>query len=348
MAKTSILTNYKDAYVKFPTNGEDGQGGSTTSIYNENGELLLMVAGGLGGIGGQITNNAEKIIEKWKSINLEPFGYMTNKATPLPALPKMAANKPLLIYGGGFDVDKVEVDGSIIDINNFYTTSNSTYTFGTEKTKQGAFTYNYKYSTENLSPIKNLTIDKNDTADVKTNRAFAGYHHLLNNDENAIDTSSFNVNNIYKTINGKPLYDGLYFRYNPEGKDLMYAGGLGGFSAISPKAGCGGAFVGNYDGRLNEIDYHTGDAESDPTQQGTFTITEKSKSKTYFVNDYFDNCTINSSDGQSANFIPPQVSGSSIDFGQAGAGGGGGGWSKLLGSGKGGNGQNGYVLINWD
>ena len=55
-----------------------------------------------------------------------------------------------------------------------------------------------------------------------------------------------------------------------------------------------------------------------------------------------------SSDGQTAKFIAPSYSSATGEkLGSAGSGGGGGGYNSELGPGKGGDGQNGYVMINW-
>ena len=68
-------------------------------------------------------------------------------------------------------------------------------------------------------------------------------------------------------------------------------------------------------------------------------------SKLYRVSDYYDNCTIDHPNGQSATFVVPNPKTSSL--GQAGSGGGGGGYSLKDGAGNGGDGQNGYVMIQW-
>ena len=65
----------------------------------------------------------------------------------------------------------------------------------------------------------------------------------------------------------------------------------------------------------------------------------------YNITDFYDNCSLSTPDGQSANFVLPTVNGPT--FGSAGAGGGGGAWSPTLGAGKGGRGQDGYLMIEW-
>ena len=166
------------------------------------------------------------------------------------------------------------------------------------------------------------------------------------------------------------IYHGFYMRYL-DGVDQMYAGGLGGFSGLGTKAGCGGGFVGNKDGKyLDEVDsgLTVVDSAVSPKYSVDFNgkrikyasnyvntfiagLRNDNDNETptmYHVSNYYDNCTLDSPDGQTARFIAPQVSEARGEaIGQAGSGGGGGGWSTKYGAGSGGDGQDGYVFITW-
>ena len=74
-------------------------------------------------------------------------------------------------------------------------------------------------------------------------------------------------------------------------------------------------------------------------------FTDASPFTLYKVSDYYDGCSTSTPDGHSAEFIMPNPK--TKDLGQAGAGGGGGGYMLFKGAGKGGDGQNGYVMIDW-
>ena len=108
-------------------------------------------------------------------------------------------------------------------------------------------------------------------------------------------------------------------------------------SGLGTKAGCGGLFVGN-NGEHTKADNTD---EDDTNVLNPMIINDT----LYKVSDYYDNCTLSTPDGQSANFILPTVNGPT--FGSAGAGGGGGAWSPVLGAGKGGRGQDGYLMFEW-
>ena len=155
------------------------------------------------------------------------------------------------------------------------------------------------------------------------------------------------------------------FYYRTLVKDgIGYVGGLGGFTGLGGKAGCGGLFVGNPNGfhgtyynnkiPLYTREYHQGD---DYTAEGARQLIlpqtydgenpAADSYQLYDVSSYYDNCTSDTPDGQSADFIMPNPNPRRLSFGQAGAGGGGGGYTMFVGPGSGGNGQNGYVMINW-
>ena len=139
------------------------------------------------------------------------------------------------------------------------------------------------------------------------------------------------------------VYLGLYFRYLTDNV-YSYAGGLGGFSGLGTKAGCGGLFVGNFDGLLRNGLYNS-------AYRNTFMINTAASGTNYvpyYINNYYDNCTISNSNGQKANFVAPvYIPSAGENLGSAGSGGGGGGYSSKYGAGNGGDGQNGYVMINW-
>lgn len=59
--------------------------------------------------------------------------------------------------------------------------------------------------------------------------------------------SGFDKTNVKLSNN---QYDGLYYRGLIDNQGA-YIGGLGGFSGLGNKAGCGGYFMGNFDGRQN-------------------------------------------------------------------------------------------------
>ena len=99
-------------------------------------------------------------------------------------------------------------------------------------------------------------------------------------------------------------------------------------------------FMGNHDGLTS-----TGTYEN--YAKDTIALNTGGTVKVFNYNDFYGNCSINTSDGQSADFVPPQNSASKDNAGQAGSGGGGGGWNAEFGPGNGGRGQNGYVFITW-
>lgn len=131
-------------------------------------------------------------------------------------------------------------------------------------------------------------------------------------------------------------YDGLYYR-TVVGKNAGYVGGFGGFSGLGTKAGCGGLFMGNSNG-IQE-------STTNNLLVNKFIIKSGSNTEAYNVSSYYDNCSLTSADGQSAEFVLPDPVAST--YGQAGAGGGGGGYIQSKGPGKGGDGQNGYLMIDW-
>ncbi len=140
-------------------------------------------------------------------------------------------------------------------------------------------------------------------------------------------------------VDGNPvknIYDGFYYK-RILNNTQVYTGGLGGFSGLGTKAGCGGFFGGNTDGR------NSGDTSGAVSVKNQFLV--DNTSGLFSVSKYYDNCTTTTPDGQSAKFVDPNPF--DLTLGQAGSGGGGGGWSIESGSGNGGDGQDGYLMIDW-
>ncbi len=324
---TTGILNENGNYSVTPTKGENGTGGSSTAIYNENGELMFLVAGGAGGSGGNINSRVKT--------NGSPGNY--HKSIETPDLPSEVRSVPFLLINDDIDVDSYEIDEKI-----GLGTNSTSYVGDIAPTGVDIKNIKPKYITDQTAPLFDMTMSDDNVA--KTNETSRTYDGRIGSfskyNHSAGSISDMGINNIY---------NGLYFRYDPTpDKELVYPGGLGGFSGLGTIAGCGGAFVGNYDGLMSASTISN--RLTDSTKAGTFSINPKNNANNemYTISTYYDNCNINTSDGQTAKFVAP--SGSSIagfNFGQAGAGGGGGGWSQSLGSGNGGAGQNGYVLINW-
>lgn len=199
--------------------------------------------------------------------------------------------------------DNLYPDGTLMSLTSNSTTKPSTLTSAAVKT--------LSYTTLSNAPYS--TMSANGYSDNK----YGGYS---------------NYNSSFKTVNS--AYNGL-LKQAVFGNDFVYVGGLGGFNGLGKKAGCGGYFYGNYDGRTNA----SGSTISS-SKIGTF-----APSSAYNVNDYYDNCSTLTPNGQTADFIAPDpVAGT---YGQAGAGGGGGGYGIADGAGAGGKGQDGYLMIDW-
>lgn len=339
--KTGTLENSHKEYINIPTEGNKGTGGSSTAIYNENGDLLFMVAGGVGGNGGKVNSG---VLNDWKNSSINPYNSVA-----LPDMPTTARNIPLLIYDNEIGFDKLELDNAIIESKN----DDATVTLGSEISGVKSERLVYRFMNEDLSggkigkvaPLYDLSLNSDKTSKRESVSTSDNDNKMGGFDKfrAPVATEIYTLNDTM--ING--VYNGLYRRYDPTKKELVYPGGLGGFSGLGTIAGCGGAFVGNSDGLINSP--NISNLNYDSAYVGTFSITKSNgETETYSISNFYDNCNINTSDGQTAKFVAP--SGSSIagfNFGQAGAGGGGGGWSQSLGSGNGGAGQNGYVLINW-
>ncbi len=338
-----IISSLSNAYKKEPTAGQNGTGGSSTAIYDESGNLLLMAAGGVGGYGGKINSGAETV-----SSATDFTTYI-----PVPDLPDKARNIPLIISEdnnlfGDLTFDDAVVSSISSDSNDDITLASGLYarriiySFINNKTSP-LFELN-----RNTTKVSQLTYLKG-SADSDNDKTTGGFDRYYSISSGTVDTSKI-FSTLSSQYNGAAkstsAYNGLFFRY-PVNNVLYYAGGLGGFSGLGTKAGCGGLFVGNYDGVI------TAGSDTNSALAHTFGIVTKSgtgnNTTLYGVDTYYGNCSVSTPDGQSAPFVAPSYTpgGAGEKLGEAGSGGGGGGWSGNFGAGNGGNGQNGYVMINW-
>ena len=326
--KDSVKTSNSYANIN---KGSDGGAGSGTSVFKKVGNnetLVFAVIGGRGGNGG--TNDTVN-----RASNNENAGFYYN-----PNL---------------YDQNNINFDTGII----------SSITQGNDATRRfvaAVYTFlqnknlpylslNFLNPTEHSGPIN--SISGITIANVNYLRGFSDFNH---------PTASGNLSGHLKyknnvvvegdnyTTDDDGVYDGFYYRTFLKNYTIGYVGGLGGFSGLGGKAGCGGLFMGNSYGAIvnnNLSTYHFNDsykdkfvvAVEDANLAGNFV------NKAFNVNDYYDGCSNDTPDGQSAVFITPNPKDKT--FGQAGAGGGGGGYSVELGPGRGGDGQNGYVMIDW-
>ncbi len=281
-----------------PTAGANGTGGTTSAIYDESGNLLYMVNGGAGGQGGSVYDG---------SSYAGKMGYSGRFA-------------PKIISGDKNLISNIKLD------NKLNTKSNSN--IGSKPSNAGNSTsldsINILYPYNDTEPFLTLNNKKDDnpaSVDYRTG-GFSGF-----------DISSVTYSTVsYNGDNISSAYNGLYYR-NLINNYGAYIGGLGGFSGVSQKAGCGGFFMGNFDGRTN--------GSSNSSLINKFIA----GNKLFSVSKYYENCSINSPNGTSAEFVSPKPNSSNL--GSAGSGGGGGGYNISLGSGNGGDGQNGYVMIEW-
>ena len=340
--------------VKTAKRGGNGMGGSASAIYDEDGNLLLMVAGGIGGIGGFINENIET----------------ANNAPNPPAI--SATRYEALVFSNSqrVNLNNLIYDDRIVasvqnDVNN--TTAQG---IGDMRRIVYSFIQNESYplfelDTNNPAIGRSEDVETNNTYDRQTGGfsaynlniapdidelffapdvTYKGEHSDIRNTDNTSAGNVYNGFNAKYAATRKDAAGGLQYAPND---DLMYAGGLGGFSGLGTKAGCGGLFVGNLEG-INTNAAAGGFSYADD-YAGTFSIkTVNGDDRTFKIEDYYANCSAYTSDGHSADFVAPSFSeGLAITFGSAGAGGGGGGWSATFGPGQGGDGQNGYVMLDW-
>ncbi|MCD8024916.1 MAG: prepilin-type N-terminal cleavage/methylation domain-containing protein [Candidatus Gastranaerophilales bacterium] len=287
--------------------GSAGTGGVSTAIFDSSGNLIFMAMGGNYGAGG-------------------------TKATTTLAAPTVATsgrNYSVVAYGSSYK------DNLIVDTNFMTLGSTVTAPSGAGGAKR------LTYSAFDASPYKGMNMNSNSYVDGK----YGGFSNLNTTGQyykNVTITNKESASTVYAP-------DGLFYRTLIDGdQNSGYIGGLGGFTGFGGKAGCGGYFLGNFDGRSGtSSDIYT---TTSPTTtysswlKNTF-IPQESDGTLYSVFKYYDNCTSETPNGQTADFVEPDPV--AMTFGQAGSGGGGGGFSIMNGSGSGGSGQNGYLMIDW-
>lgn len=344
--KDGQLDANSGAYDYTPTKGQNGAGGACTAIYDGADKLVLLVIGGAGGYGGNINTNAQLTL---------PIGGndFTNYA-PMPLPANSARNYPLVISGKNGTFDNIEnlLDNNIVfelrDQNQNVDIFNSSYKYKRIVSRYAFF--------DNNNPRRSPYFELNsNSAGLNTGEIVPAN----NIDDkiggfNAYETMSpVNINDITKSLTSSQyglntsdlVYLGFYSK-SIVNNQHSYMGGLGGFSGLGTKGGCGGLFAGNNDGLLADMSHN--DSFKGTMIINTVTTTSGGGFVPFYVDNYYGNCTMKSSDGQTAKFIAPSYSSATGEkLGSAGSGGGGGGYNSELGPGKGGDGQNGYVMINW-
>lgn len=189
-----------------------------------------------------------------------------------------------------------------------------------------------------------------------TDTCSSGYNDFIDqyeesNRNQGNDSDNYFINNIRpnRQNNSVPVtaYNGLYYQAYTENGSAAFVGGLGGFSGLGTKAGCGGMFMGNSSGVIkndaNEL--VSNDLLLNKFISPVNQILRERTNGIYDIFEYYDNCNLGTPDGQSAKYKSPNPK--ELTFGSAGSGGGGGGYTVDNGAGKGGNGQNGYLMIDW-
>ena len=315
------------------TAGTNGVGGTSTAMYDEEGNLVVMVLGGFAGYRGDVRDG---LPASGNYLGITSVTSIYNSGKSVPEFPMIYIGKSYKdAVSNHLDTDFQTFAGNIMVTVNIS---------GDNQFKKGSSTLKRLiYNSENhLVPSllsSNLQdIYRKNNSKPESDDKFQGLGSFVNYETSTDDNN--NNSYIYKTPETATLsiYNGFYARYLNR-DEFVYAGGLGGFSGLGTKTGCGGGFVGNLDGKA---------ADGNSSYKGTFILGANNKSRLYSVNTYFDNCNINSPNGQTAEFIAPSIS--SVEgktLGQAGAGGGGGGWSSEKGAGRGGRGQDGYAFIDW-
>ena len=338
-----------------PKAGSNGESGSCSAIYDEDGNLVLMVAGGVGGFGGTINEAA----------------YNPANEFPMPSAP-VAARYEATLLSDNINLDNLIYDDLIVasvqdDLN--YTTAD-----GIPNARRVVYSFVqdeqyplYELNTNSIGVGLSQSFDMIGGYDDRmggfsnyNNSIAATFNDLFFKPEVTYKGDPDNIRNTLGAVAGN-VYNGFHFRYgatredNTGGlmyapnRDLMYAGGLGGVSGLGTKAGCGGFFLGNIEGLTDDRNNTTGGYLYADDYAGTFSIkTKNGDDRTFKTEDYYDGCSAYTPDGHSAKFVAPLYSKNLTQtLGQAGAGGGGGGWSMDMGPGAGGAGQDGYVLIDW-
>ena len=281
-----------------PKQGENGVGGVSTAIYNENGQLIYMVNGGAPGQGGRVYNGSAYTGQIGASGRYFPkvFSGIDNLTANIVLDQKVASKSNV---GDANSIPSVKSNANLSKVNIQYPYMSA----------DPYYTLNYKVNTNSIN------------IDSRTG-GFSAFD--TNNTVNEqISYNGSNINNVY---------NGFYYR-NLKDNLGAYVGGLGGFSGVSKKAGCGGYFLGNFDGRTS--------TSNKDFLVNTFVV----ERRLYPISAYYENCNSMSPNGTTAEFVAPTPN--SSKFGSAGSGGGGGGYNILAGSGRGGDGQDGYLMIEW-
>lgn len=290
-----------------PDDGKNGIGGTSTAIYDQGGNLLLMVNGGAPGQGGKVYD-----------------GSAYTGKTGLSG-----RNYKMLISSSNTLFNEIAVDGKVIS-----------------ELQQGNFNTEFKdISGQNIIGFQRRLIKYNEFQ----NEPYNTLNSRTRNDSDNIDDFSGAVLNKTGGFSGFEIktvqvsggqYDGLYYRslVNNTG---AYIGGLGGFNGLGGKAACGGYFMGNFDGRDDDDGSLPGDSDTRQARINTIMLGNNS----YKITDFYEGCSTKSPDGATVQFVAPRPHYS--EFGSAGSGGGGGGYNILAGSGRGGDGQDGYLMIEW-
>ncbi len=316
-------TNDKKALL----DGTDGISGVSTSIWQKSGNsetLLYIVTGGTGG-------NAGKAVRKGSSTNwLQNYAKDENRnAINGAAVEYIPSYNTYNNPRGTLDTDIVEESAYISALMNLGNKAKYLY---------------YPIFRDNEKPYGylNSNISNNKTvADINNS-----YKYEANSSSSTAKLRSFS--NFVDNSNGQQvpynnIFTGFYYR-TLVGNDVGYVGGLGGFTGLGTKAGCGGLFMGNPNGFNGDKTNPKYDSKYTKVFEHQYKLNSDEYSYKN-ISDYYDKCTTSTADGQSAEFILPDPKKQS--YGQAGAGGGGGGYIMRKGAGNGGSGQNGYLMIDW-
>lgn len=306
-------------------NGKKGEGGVTTSIWKKTGtstqELVYMVTGGAGG-------------EEGGSSYLASIGSASLSDGENGKSPRHYQNYFVGVgYGNLAAVDAQYANATSADTSHLHI-----YPTGITAIYQ----VDYPVLGNDSEPYASL---------VKRNRSMATYTPTITLDKrlggfNTMDNLPQGKNVKYtESSNITSAYTGFYKRTLVDNMPA-YVGMSGGISGLGTKAGCGGLFMGNFDGRKNTGTLMLAQEKQYLTNKFV-AVTDSGSGPflAYNISDYYEGCTMDTPDGQSATFITPDPVNQT--FGSAGAGGGGGGYSLSLGSGKGGRGQDGYLMIDW-
>ena len=294
-----------------PSSGSNGMGGTSTAVYDSSGNLIYMVNGGAGGQGGSAWDGTAYTGESGLS----------------------GRNYALLMSSSANYFSNITFDEDIINDSN---SGNISVIFNNVSTLQLIRLIYTELQEEPYATLNNRKSVLNGT--------FTNYTGTALNKNGGYSVFDDTVNIV------SSVYDGLYLRGLVNGTGA-YIGGLGGFSGLGNKTGCGGFFMGNFDGRIKADGTLPSTDDARRENLNTFTLKKDNNNDddndtyvTYNVFDYYDNCTAANSNGQTAEFIMPKPYSS---LGSASSGGGGGGYHIKSGAGKGGNGQDGYVMIEW-